>query len=183
MNTLKDYSDYLLETRYYIVWYLDLDRTYEERVSVEKFVQALDDLNQYDDVPYSVKCKYFVKYYGIDFVEVSKEVYRELYKWQHNVRMHEIYEKRKHRDKYDKIDIYNISDEVNIEETIIENICDEAFKEFLKSILSKHQYEIIHSLIFEQKKKAEIARENHISRQALNNSINCIRKKLKKFLN
>ena len=44
------------------------------------------------------------------------------------------YEKRKHWDKYDKIDIYNISDEVNIEETIIENICDEAFKEFLKSI-------------------------------------------------
>lgn len=181
MNILDDYSDYILETRYYIIWYFDSNNIYEEGVSVEKFVKAINNLNKYNNFPFSVKCKYFVKYDGIDFIEISKEVYKELYKWQYNAKMHEIYEWRKHRDKYKKFDLYTISDPFSIENQIINEIDDEELKNFLKMVLSKHQYEIVYSLIFEKKKKVEIAREKHISRQAINNSIKGIRKKLKKI--
>ena len=37
--------------------------------------------------------------------------------------------------------------------------------------------------VFENKKQSQIAKENNISRQAVGNTVDCIRKKLKKFFN
>ena len=182
-NIFKDYSDYILETRYYIVRYFGLGKTYEERISAEKFIEILDFVSENEDAPYFAKCRYFVKYPGIDFVEVNREVYRELYKWQHNKKLHEIYEWRKHRDKYSNIDMESIPCNIHMEEEVIEQVCEEKLVKLLKKILSPNQYKIIYSIVFENKKQSQIAKENNISRQAVGNTVDCIRKKLKKFFN
>lgn len=181
MNFLDDYSEYELEQRYYIIWYLDIYRTYEKEVTVEEFVKAIEDMDKPDVISYSIKIRYFARYKDMDFYEVNKEVFAEIYKWQHNDLYHEIYINRKYMDLYSDINIEHISENKLIEDEIIERLNIKEINNILKNVLLPSQYKVIHNIIFKNKSQSEIARENAISRQAVSRSMKDIRKKLKKY--
>ena len=143
-------------------------------------------LNDYSDYILEKRdCKdnyrYYVKAKHFDFVEVSKEVFDEIYKWQHNQQLHEIYELRKYRDLYNPTEMEDIADSTDLEDEIVKRIEEDFLKNKLKNILTPIQYEIAYSLIFEEKNQSQIARDRNISRQAVNEYLSYIRKKLKKF--
>ena len=182
MNMLDEYSEYTLEKRYFIVLYIDLYNKYEQEVDLETFVQAIEDMDSEKNlIPYSIKFKYFVKTKDFEFIEVSKEVYAELYRWQHNKKLHEIYEIRKYRNLDPEIDIDSFEGKESVENTAINNIEEAKIKKKLQKILKPTQYKLIHSIVFEDKPQNIISRENKISRQAVNNSLYWVRKKLKNF--
>lgn len=181
MNMLEEYSEYTLEKRYFIVWYIDLYNRYEQEVDLETFVQAIEDMDSEKNlIPYSIKFKYFVKNKHFDFIEVSKEVYAELYKWQNSNRRHELYQLSKYRNLDPEIDIESFEGKESVEDTALNNIETAHIKRRLKRLLTPNQYKVIHKIIFEDKPQNVISRENHISRQAVNNTLYWAKKKLKK---
>lgn len=181
MNMLDEYSEYILEKRYFIVWYIDLYSKYEQEVDLETFVKAIEDMdNEKNVIPYSIKFKYYVKNKNFDFVEVSKEVYVELYKWQTSNRRHELYQLYKYRNFDPDIEIEDIKDNDSVENIALKNIEEELIQKKLKKLLTQNQYKVIHNIIFENKTQNEISKENNKTRQAVNNTLYWIRKKLKK---
>ena len=87
------------------------------------------------------------------------------------------YRNRKMDEFIDEIPI----EEENPENIIIDQEQQARLERFVGNKLTKVQKEIFYKLVFENKKQSTIARELGITRQAVNESVNYIKKKFKKF--
>ncbi len=113
-NIYDDYFEYEIMKKYFIIWYISPDKTYEEEVSVNKYAEALlEEVENNQNplcIPYSTYVRYYFRMKNMDkFQELcanAPEIYEELYrilypekfKYENEIVRHRI----KHK-KYQKI--------------------------------------------------------------------------------
>ena len=87
-NIYDDYFEYEIMKKYFIIWYVSPDNTYEEEVSVNKYAEAiLEEIENSQNsmsIPYSTYVRYYFRMKNMDkFEEIcvnAPEVYEELYR-------------------------------------------------------------------------------------------------------
>lgn len=87
-NIYDDYFEYEIMKKYFIIWYISPDKTYEEEVSVTKYAEALlEEVENNQNplcIPYSTYIRYYFRMKNMDkFEEIyvnAPKVYDELYK-------------------------------------------------------------------------------------------------------
>lgn len=179
---LDEYDDYDLEIGYFIIHYLDNGRKAEERVSNEVFVNAIERLIEDTNRPYSILFRYYVKTDDMDFQEVSKEIYAELYQWKNKLKNRQRYLYRRYRDYFFNGDIDNIPSKFDLEKEVIHIVQDEILNKKLKKSLTEKQYLIFYNLYYNGLSKSKIARNTGVTRQAINANFQYIIKKIKEIL-
>ena len=87
-NIYDDYFEYEIMKKYFIIWYVSPDNTYEEEVSVNKYAEAIlgeiENSQNSMSIPYSTYVRYYFRMKNMDkFEEIcvnAPEVYEELYR-------------------------------------------------------------------------------------------------------
>lgn len=87
-NIYDDYFEYEIMKKYFIIWYISPDKTYEEEVSATKYAEAiLQEIENNQNplcIPYSTYVRYYFRMKNMDkFEEIyvnAPKVYDELYK-------------------------------------------------------------------------------------------------------
>ena len=186
-ENLQEFAEYKLLQKFYIVWILDDYKKWEEEVGIKKFILALYERKENNSnplcVPYYTVRRFFAKTKDMeDYVEIPRRIYRLIKEWQTTDLNHYFYINKRYRNR--KMDEF--IDEIPIEEENPENIIIDQeqqarLERFVGNKLTKVQKEIFYKLVFENKKQSTIARELGITRQAVNESVNYIKKKFKKF--
>lgn len=186
-ENLKEFAEYKLQKKYYIVWILSDFKKWEEEVSAEKYLQAIYEKKENNSnplcVPYYTTRKFFAKTKDMDdYIEVPRKVFHLINEWQTTDLYHYFYINKRYRNRY--MDEY--IDEIPVEETnpeidFIKNEELDKVMDFIEKDLTKSQKFIFEKLFFEDKSQAEIAKELGIARQSVYRDLLYIRKKLKKL--
>lgn len=87
-NIYDDYFEYEIMKKYFIIWYIGPDKTYEEEVSVNKYAEAIEQEIENNQnplcIPYSTYVRYYFRMKNMDkFQELyvnAPEIYEELYR-------------------------------------------------------------------------------------------------------
>lgn len=204
-NIYDDYFEYEIMKKYFIIWYISPDKTYEEEVSATKYAEAiLEELDNNQNpmcIPYSTYVRYYFRTKNMDkFEELSvnaPKVYEELYKILYP-------EKFKYENEIVRHRIKHIDDTVNelitnastISNSTINNfsiskhsidlyIETEIF-DFIHRSLSKEQEKIFLKYFFEDIPQEKIAKLENVNQSTisryLRESINKLKKEFfKKF--
>lgn len=179
---LDEYDDYELEIGYFIVHYIGNKGKVEERVGKDEFVSAIEKLIEAPNRPYSILFKYYVKTGDMDFQEVSKEIYAELYQWKTRLKNRQRYLYRRYRDNFFDGNIEDIPSNFNLEKEVIHIVQDEILDKKLRRVLTEKQYLIFYNWYYNGLSKSEIARNTGVTRQAINANFQYIIKKIKEIL-
>ena len=62
-NIYDDYFEYEIMKKYFIIWYISPDKTYEEEVSVTKYAEALLEEVENNQNTLCIPCSTYVRYY------------------------------------------------------------------------------------------------------------------------
>lgn len=183
----KDYINYKLTIKYYIVWLFSAEKRWYEEVDLDKFELAKKEMyknnNCENNIPYLLFTRYFVQPIGFLYpIEVSKELYDEINSWQTAEFYHDFYITRAYRDKnYDEY-IEDIAiDNFNLEEKVIHNENIQNLINFAKKELTDTQFKTFYKVFIEGKSTIQTAREMGVSAPAISRFIFFIKKKFKKF--
>ena len=199
-NIYDDYFEYEIMKKYFIIWYISPDKTYEEEVSVNKYAEAL--LEEIDNnqnpmcIPYSTYVRYYFRTKNMDkFEELSvnaPKVYDELYKILYP-------EKFKYENEIVRHRVKHIDDTVNelitntstisnsaIGKHTIDPYIETEIFDFIHRSLSKGHEKIFLKYFFEDIPQEKIAKLENVNQSTisryLRESINKLKKEFfKKF--
>lgn len=199
-NIYDDYFEYEIMKKYFIIWYISPDKTYEEEVSVNKYAEAL--LEEIDNnqnpmcIPYSTYVRYYFRMKNMDkfeeicvnapkvYDELYKILYPEKFKYENEIVRHRV----KHIDDTVNELITNTSTISNSgvgRHTIDPYIETEIF-DFIHRSLSKEHEKIFLKYFFEDIPQEKIAKLENVNQSTisryLRESINKLKKEFfKKF--
>lgn len=188
-NFTKDYNEYELLKKYYVVWLLTSEKRWYQEVDEPHFNLAKKELWKNNKnpncIPYLLYIEYFVKNDYISTpVLVEKTIYDDIEKAQNRFRNREFYISKRYKCREKDFEIENIAiSKLITEEKVIHNIFEENILNFIKNDLSITQFNIFYCLFFKDMTQAETARELKVSKQSINENVMYIRKKIKKFFN
>lgn len=195
-NIYDDYFEYEIMKKYFIIWYVSPDNTYEEEVSVNKYAEAIlgeiENSQNSMSIPYSIYVRYYFRMKNMDkFEEIcvnAPEVYEELYriiypekfKYENEIVRHRI----KHIDNTvnELLTNASIATEINTINPYIEiEIYD-----FIHRSLSKEHAKVFLKYFFEDISQEKIARLENVNQstisRCLGESINKLKEEFfKKF--
>ena len=186
-ENLKEFAEYKLVKKFYIVWVLSETQKWEEDVSAEQYLQAIYESKENNNnplcVPYYTIRKFFAKTDEMkDYVEVPRRVFKLIKEWQTTDLNHYFYISKKYRNRSMDEHVENLpSEESSPEKIILEEEKAKKLEDFIDRKLTDAQKNIFYKLVFEDKTQSEIAKELKVSRQAIHENLNYIRKKFKKF--
>lgn len=199
-NIYDDYFEYEIMKKYFIIWYISPDKTYEEEVSVNKYAEAL--LEEIDNnqnpmcIPYSTYVRYYFRMKNMDkFEEIcvnAPKVYDELYKILYP-------EKFKYENEIVRHRVKHIDDTVNelitntstinnsgVGRHTIDPYIETEIFDFIHRSLSKEHEKIFLKYFFEDIPQEKIAKLENVNQSTisryLRESINKLKKEFfKKF--
>lgn len=64
-NIYNDYFEYEIMKKYFIIWYISPDKTYEEEVSVNTYAEAISEEIENNQNAMSIPYSTYVRYYYI----------------------------------------------------------------------------------------------------------------------
>lgn len=199
-NIYDDYFEYEIMKKYFIIWYISPDKTYEEEVSVNKYAEAiLQEIENNQNplcIPYSTYVRYYFRMKNMDkFQELcanAPEIYEELYRILYP-------EKFKYENEIVRHRIKRIDDTVNelltntstISNSItgrnsIDPYIEIEIYDFIHRSLSKEHAKIFLKYFFEDIPQEKIAKLENVNQSTisryLRESINKLKKEFfKKF--
>lgn len=199
-NIYDDYFEYEIMKKYFIIWYISPDKTYEEEVSVNKYAEALlEEIENNQNplcIPYSTYVRYYFRMKNMDkFEEIyvnAPKVYDELYKILYP-------EKFKYENEIVRHRIKHIDDTINELLTNTSTISNSTtgrnpidpyieieIYDFIHRSLSKEHAKIFLKYFFEDIPQEKIARLENVNQSTisryLRESINKLKKEFfKKF--
>lgn len=185
-DNFREFAEYILSKKYFVNWIINENKVWNEEVSKEKYILAVEENEENNskpiNVPYYTECKYYAKLADMEEpVEIPKDVYELINGWQTTDFNHYRYITRRYKYDNENFDIENVADDTNIIEEVANKFQNEDIEKFMQRNLTKKQFQILYKIVFENKNQSEIARDLGVSRQWVNSSLQAIRKKLKKF--
>lgn len=185
MNYYKSiFYEYDLRIKYIIIHYISLNITKEIEVTNQEFASFIDYLILHPNIHYSFKLRYYAKNSILndsEYVEISKELYQQIYIWQNKEKNHELYIQRKYMSP--EIDIDLLESSYNLENEVIHKNNEMKIEKILKKELTKEQYSIFVMWFYKGLSQTAIARAKGISKQAVSKTLMNIKRKIKKILN
>lgn len=198
-NIYDDYFEYEIMKKYFIIWYISPDNTYEEEVSVNKYAEAL--LQEIENnqnplcIPYSTYVRYYFRMKNMDkFQEIyvnAPEIYEELYRILYPEKFKYENEIVRHRIKHiDDLTNELITSASTISNSIIKNDSFDPFAEleindFIHRSLPKKYQKIFVNYFFNGFSQEKIAKMEGLTQQAISHilrvSTNKLKNELEKF--
>ena len=186
-DNFREFAEYILSKKYFVNWIISENKVWNEEVSKEKYILAVEENEENNsnpiNVPYYTECKYYAKLADMEEpVEIPKDVYELINGWQTTDFNHYRYITRRYKYDNENFDIEDVADDTNIAEEVANKFQNEDIEKLMQRNLTKKQFQLLYKIVFENKNQSEIARDLGVSRQWVNSSLQAIRKKLKKFL-
>ncbi|MBR3325234.1 MAG: sigma-70 family RNA polymerase sigma factor [Clostridia bacterium] len=188
-ESYKEFAEYKLVKKFYIVWILNDTQKWEEEVTAEKYLQAVCERKENNNnplcVPYYTTRRFYAKTKDMeDYIEIPRKVFHLIKEWQTTDLNHYFYITRRYREtKMDEFIETLPSEDNNPEQMLINQEKTEKFENFIENNLTEAQKNIFNKIVFDNKTQSEIARELNVSRQAIFENLKYIRKKIKNFYN
>ena len=186
-DNFREFAEYILSKKYFVNWIISENKVWNEEVSKEKYILAVEENEENNsnpiNVPYYTECKYYAKLADMEEpVEIPKDVYELINGWQITDVNYYRYITRRYKYDNENFDIEDVADDTNIAEEVANKFQNEDIEKLMQRNLTKKQFQLLYKIVFENKNQSEIARDLGVSRQWVNSSLQAIRKKLKKFL-
>lgn len=185
----KDYNEYELLKKYYVVWLFTSEKRWYQEVDEPHFLLAKKEMwknNQNPNcIPYLLYTEYFVKNdYITTPVMIDKRIFDDIEYWQKYNKNHDLYIVKKYRcrNKDSYIEEYASTKDIT-DEKVIHSIFEENLINFTKNNLTDIQLLIFSYLFFEELSVSQIADILSVSRQAVYKNLNYLKRKIKNFLN